>query len=152
MRVPGIGGPRTVLRAAIVALGSKGLEVEKQSTVLDTVPLGPSARNYANAAAIVATDHDPPAMLALLQRIEHAFGRRRRGQRWRARPLDLDIVLWSGGTWKGDALSVPHPAFRSRDFVLGPAAQIVPRWRDPSTGVSLRQLHTRLTRPRPLPR
>ncbi len=97
--------------------------------------------------------HGPGALLGELQAIEHRFGRRDRGgQRWRARVLDLDIVLWSGGTWASPDLLIPHPAFRQRDFVLGPAAGIAPEWRDPLSGLSLRQLHARLTRPKRLPR
>jgi 2-amino-4-hydroxy-6-hydroxymethyldihydropteridine diphosphokinase len=35
---------------------------------------------------------------------------------------------------------VPHVAFRTRDFVLRPLAQIAPRWRDPLTARTIRQL------------
>ena len=150
MRVAGVGDPRRVLAAALAALEAAGLALEAVSPSIASDPLGPSLRRYANAAALVASDLDPPALLAVLQRIEHAFGRRRRGGRWRARPLDLDIVLWSGGTWLNAALIIPHPEFRHRAFVLGPASTAAPRWRDPITGLALRHLHARLTRPRPL--
>ena len=150
MRVAGVGDPRRVLAAALAALEAAGLPLEAISPSIASDPLGPSTRRYANAAALVASDLDPPALLAVLQRIEHAFGRRRRGGRWRARPLDLDIVLWSGGTWLNAALIIPHPEFRHRAFVLGPASTAAPRWRDPMTGLALRHLHARLTRPRPL--
>src|SRR3546814_4583193 len=59
--------------------------------------------------ALVASSLDPPAMLDRLQAIEAAFGRRT-GQRWSARTLDLDILLWSGGIWSDDRLVIPHPA------------------------------------------
>ncbi len=152
MRVSGVGGPRQVLGAALAALEAEGVAVEAISPIMDSVPLGPSRRSYANAVAVVAGECDPPSLLALLQRIERVFGRRRRGQRWRARPLDLDIVLWSGGAWEDAMLAIPHPRFQSRAFVLGPGAATAPDWRDPSSGLTLRHLHTRLTRPRPLPR
>ena len=66
--------------------------------------------------------------------------RERRGQRWGSRTLDLNIVLWGGGSWASKALSIPHPLFRGRHFVLRPAAQVAPTWRDPVTGLTLRQL------------
>ena len=53
--------------------------------------------------------------------------------------LDLDIILWSGGMW-GSAPTLPHPAFRGRAFVLAPLAEVAPAWRDPVTGLSVRQL------------
>lgn len=140
MRVAGIGGPRAVLGAALVAMEDAGLAVEAASRVCDSAPVGPALRRYANAVARVASDLEPPGVLAVLQRIEHRFGRRRRGQRWRARPLDLDIVAWSGGVWVSPGLAVPHPRFRERSFVLRPAAQVAPAWRDPVSGLSLRQL------------
>jgi 2-amino-4-hydroxy-6-hydroxymethyldihydropteridine diphosphokinase len=116
--------------------------------VLLTDPVGPSQRRYANSAATVETALDPPEVLALLKRIEREFGRRPGGRRWASRVLDLDIVLWSGGAFAGPGLTVPHALFRTRDFVLAPAARIAAGWRDPVTGLTVRQLHARLTRPR----
>ena len=152
MRVPGIGGPRAVLRAAIDHIAARGNAVDAASRIVSSAPVGPSQRHYANSAALVASDRGPEAMLTEMQAIERAFGRRRRGQRWRGRPLDIDLILWSGGAYCSDRLAIPHPAFRLRPFVLGPATEIAPLWRDPSTGLFLRQLSTRLTAPRPLPR
>lgn len=152
MRVPGVGDPRAVLRAAIDHMAAKGIAVEKTAGIVTSAPVGPSQRRYANSAALVSSDLRPEAMFKEMQAIERAFGRRRRGQRWRARTLDLDLILWSGGAYCSDRLAIPHPAFRLRPFVLAPAAEIAPLWRDPSTGLTLRQLSTRLTAPRPLPR
>ena len=98
------------------------------------------------------TDLTPPDLLDVLQSVEADFGRRRRGARWRARPLDLDIILWSGGAWASPDLTIPHPLFRERDFVIGPAAQIAPQWRDPVTGLTLRQLAARQRKPGATPR
>ena len=148
---PRHGGPRDVLRAAVAALAAAGLRVEAVAPVIDSAPLGPSRRRYANGAARVYSALAPPALLALLQRIERDFGRRG-GRRWAARVLDLDIVLWQGGVWRARDLTIPHPAFRSRGFVLGPAAAVAAEWRDPLSGRTVAQLRARLTRPRPIPR
>ena len=143
MRVPRIGGPGAVLRAALETLDAEGVVLREVSRIRPSLPVGPSLRRYANGAALVASRHAPGEMLALLQSVEDAFGRRRRGAQWRARTLDLDIVLWSGGVWNTPDLAIPHPEFRNRDFVLGPAAEVAPRWRDPVTGLTLRQLAAR---------
>ena len=145
MRLSGVGGPRAVLGAAIDAFAELELQVLAVSPIIASAPVGPSQRRYANAAMLVASPLSPPYMLALLQAVERDFGRKRRGQRWRARTLDLDIVLWSGGIWVSPDLAIPHPAFRERPFVLRPAAKIAPRWRDPLTGLTLRQLAARAT-------
>jgi 2-amino-4-hydroxy-6-hydroxymethyldihydropteridine diphosphokinase len=145
------GSPERVLAEAAKRLEELG-EVLAVAPVMQSAPLGPSLRRYANGAAVLATPLDPRALLAGLQALERAFGRRHGGQRWQTRVLDCDIVLWSGGVWREKALTIPHPQFRRRDFVLRPAVAVAPQWRDPVTGLRLRHLHARLTRPRPATR
>ncbi|MGB3378758.1 2-amino-4-hydroxy-6-hydroxymethyldihydropteridine diphosphokinase [Allopontixanthobacter sediminis] len=152
VRHPRHGDPRKVLAAALDSLGRAGLAVVSASPPVSTAPIGPSQRHYANSAAIVASDLPPEKVLDRLKRIERDFGRTGSGQRWRARVLDLDIILWSGGSFGSAALVIPHIAYRDRSFVLGPAATVAASWRDPITGLTIKQLHTRLTRPRPAPR
>jgi 2-amino-4-hydroxy-6-hydroxymethyldihydropteridine diphosphokinase len=149
MRVPGIGGPRRVLAAACAAMAHSGLLVRAAAPVIASAPVGPSLRRYANGAALIETALAPEDLLDVLQQIERDFGRRRaqrRGARWRARALDCDIVLWSAGTWHSPRLTIPHPLFRSRDFVLTPAARIARWWRDPADGLTLAQLSSRLAK------
>lgn len=141
------GGPGGVLRAAIGVLGELG-EIEAVSSIHATPALGPAGRGFANAAALLATELDPEALLEALKAIERRFGRRG-GRRWGPRVLDLDIILWSEGPWDGPGPIVPHPAFRKRAFVLDPLTEIAPGWRDPVTGRTVRQLRARLTAPRP---
>jgi len=148
VRHPRHGPPKAVLEAALAELQHSGISVVSRASTIETDPIGPSIRRYANSAAVIETDLDPPELLALLKQVEQEFGRRPGGQRWRARVLDLDIVLWSGGAFASDALTIPHPLFRTRPFVLLPAAEIAPHWRDPLTSRTLRQLRSRLTRPR----
>jgi 2-amino-4-hydroxy-6-hydroxymethyldihydropteridine diphosphokinase len=135
-----------VLKAALDRLQAERVRVTASAPAIETDPIGPSIRRYANSAAVIETDLEPDALLALLKRIERAFGRRPGGQRWRARVIDLDIVLWSGGAYGSADLTIPHPLFRERAFVLAPALAVAPDWRDPLTGATVRQLHARLTR------
>ncbi len=137
--------------AALAALESDDIEAVDASPIIASAPLGPSRRRYANAVALVASSLPPRAMLARLQAIEATFGRRT-GQRWSARTLDLDILLWSGGAWSDAALDIPHPAMTRRDFVLGPLRAIAPDWRHPLTAHSVRQLAARLVRAKPVDR
>ncbi len=139
------GTPRAEVRAALALLGGTA------SPIIDTPPLGPSIRRFANAAALIDSDEAPAALLARLKAVERAAGRRA-GRRWGARVLDLDIVLWSGGRLATRPLVIPHPAYRTRAFVLRPLLAVAPDWRDPATGLRVRHLHARLTRARPINR
>ncbi|WP_046905197.1 2-amino-4-hydroxy-6-hydroxymethyldihydropteridine diphosphokinase [Croceibacterium atlanticum] len=146
------GRPRQVLATAMDCLDGSYGAVIATSPIVDSDPIGPSLRRYANAALLLRSNDDPEALLRRLKYLEQWFGRRQRGQRWSSRVLDLDIVLWDGGAYSAKQLTIPHPLFRERAFVLGPAQAIAPDWRDPVTGLTIYQLHSRLTRPRPLPR
>ena len=153
-RSPHIGAPKQIVERAIAALETSDIDVFIQSRIQESRPVGPSSRKYANAAVMVKSSLLPDALLAELNAIEHHFGRQRTGQRWRARTLDLDIILWSGGLWISDHpdLSIPHREYANRHFVLGPCAEIASGWRDPISGRTLRQLFHRLNRPKPLDR
>ena len=144
------GSPRSVVAAAVDALAELG-EVERASRIRPTLALGPAGRAFANAAAILRTELDPDALLDALKAIERGFGRRA-GRRWGPRVLDLDIILWSQGAWSGAGLTIPHPEFRARGFVLDPLAEIAPDWIDPISGATVRQLRHRLARPAPVDR
>jgi 2-amino-4-hydroxy-6-hydroxymethyldihydropteridine diphosphokinase len=141
------GRPTQVVAAAVEALRELA-EVETVSRIVTTPALGPAGRGFANAAALLTTDLDPDQLLDALKRIERDFGRRG-GRRWGPRVLDLDIILWSEGSW-GGAPTLPHPEFRRRLFVLAPLAEIAPDWRDPLTGLSVRQLLFRLGKGAPV--
>ena len=141
-RRSGHGSPVATVRAAL-----RLLDAHAASAIRLTPALGPAGRSFANAAAIVSTDFDPPALLEHVKEIERAFGRRA-GRKWGPRVLDIDIILWSGGAWAGGGLVVPHPEMRRRRFVLEPLAELAPGWRDPITGASVRQLLHRLGKAR----
>lgn len=140
------GSPERTIGAALGAIGT----VRAVSPIRRTAAVGPSSRAFANAVALVDSDEDPPAMLARMKAIERAFGRRP-GRRWGARAIDIDLVLWSGGAWAGPGLVVPHPAYRTRAFVLRPLVAVAPGWRDPLGGRTARQLLALVDRRAPRP-
>ncbi len=143
------GAPPKVVEAAFDHLAQAPFQLEARAPILSTRPIGPSLRAYANAAAIITTDLMPDDVLTHLKILEQKFGRRSGGQRWRARVLDLDILLWSGGAYAAPGLIVPHIGLMHRHFVLDPLAHIAPDWRDPISGLSVRHLKARLDRKPP---
>jgi 2-amino-4-hydroxy-6-hydroxymethyldihydropteridine diphosphokinase len=142
------GPPREIIADFIGHRGPHWREVIAASDISCSTPLGPGKRTYANAVAAIETALAPLELLAQLKSIEQAHGRRA-GQRWGDRVIDLDIIAWSGGIWSTSDLTIPHPEFRKRRFVLGPLCEIAPDWRDPVTHLTARHLLTRLDRRRP---
>ena len=140
------GRPAGVVEAAIARLDSDFGLFDASPVILNPA-FGGAGREFANAVALVESKLEPPAMLAALKAIERDFGRRR-GRRWGARVLDLDVVAWSGGTWRARGLIVPHQALERRSFVLGPLAAVAPNW--PLRGaLAARHLAHRLARRAP---
>ena len=142
--------PKAILREAVEHLRSIG-RLLAIGPILTTAPIGPSLREYANSALLIESRLSPTDMLLALQAIEADLGRRRH-RRWGARTLDIDIILWSGGRWSTRDLRIPHPAFRTRDFVLSPLSGVAPNWSDPLSGLSVRHLHARMRKAAPLRR
>lgn len=141
--------PHALIDAAMAMLNRKGVRVKAAAPVIVTRPLGPSARNFVNSVAIVRTRMAPPELLRRLQKIEARLGRVRR-QRWGARTLDLDILLWDGGKHRSRSLAIPHPLLAQRDFALRPLSEIAPHWRDPVSGLRINHMRARLERPKPV--
>jgi 2-amino-4-hydroxy-6-hydroxymethyldihydropteridine diphosphokinase len=136
--------------AAVLGAAMDRLHPAAASAIMQSDPIGPSSRRFANAAILIETPLAPPDLLARLKTIEREFGRRR-GRRWGERVLDLDILLWSGGRWSTRTLTIPHRGLAQRVFALAPLAKIAPDWRIPSLS-TVRQQLARLTRPRPIHR
>ncbi|QNN68610.1 2-amino-4-hydroxy-6-hydroxymethyldihydropteridine diphosphokinase [Sphingomonas lutea] len=137
------GRPTGVVEAAIARL-DRDFGLFDASPIVLNAAHGGAGRDFANAVAIVESDLDPLELLAQLKAVEGEFGRRR-GRRWGARVLDLDIVLWSGGKFRQRGLTIPHRALATRSFVLQPLAAIAPGWRVEG-GLSVRHLAHRLAR------
>ena len=143
-----LGSPAKILAAAFEAMEMPDINVFATSRTISSKPIGPSQREYANAAALIVSPLDPPTMLERLKSLEIHFGRRNSGQKWRSRVLDLDVILWSGGAWMsfGGLLQIPHREMQYRRFVLQPANEIAANWRDPISGLQIKQLFHRINR------
>lgn len=147
------GSPQKVLNEAIEQLDGEVLSIQRVSRIVTSRPIGPSRRTYANAAITIESSLVPEDMLSHLKREESKFGDRK-GQRWSSRVLDLDIILCNLGLFHSSNpdLCIPHYAMRERLFVLDPAADIAPQWRDPISNLTIRHLLYRLKRAKPLDR
>jgi hypothetical protein len=92
-----------------------------------------------NAAARFETDLPPEEVYALLAEIEASCGRLR-ADRWAARTIDLDLLLYDELEVNSPGLLVPHPRMAFRRFVLEPAAEVAGEMLHPSSGWSVARL------------
>ncbi len=119
-----------------------GAELIAVSRVFETDPVGPAPQGpYLNACAELRTEVSPHDLLAWLLTIENRAGRERSADsRWRARTLDLDLLLYGDTRLDCDSLSLPHPRLHERAFVLEPLCDLAAEFVHPSLGVSIGEL------------
>lgn len=114
-------------REANLALAVRELAPVRRSQVWETDPVGGPEHQgpYLNMVVAVRTDLDPYALLRRVQRVERLAGRVRE-VRWGPRTLDVDILFYDDVTLSSAELTVPHPSYADRRFVLAPLAEVAP--------------------------
>lgn len=110
------------------------------STALHTSPLygskavGPGEQpDYINAVTQMSVELPPDDLLVALHDIERAHQRERK-QRWAARTLDLDLLLYGDVVVDQPGLRVPHPRIAERPFVIYPLLDLAPTLDIPGKG------------------
>ncbi|MEK6794193.1 MAG: 2-amino-4-hydroxy-6-hydroxymethyldihydropteridine diphosphokinase [Spirochaetota bacterium] len=115
--------------------------VRRIGTLADVTPLRVSSlyrserlgdaatTDFHNAAMTILTEISPDALLTALNAIEHELGRVRT-VRWGDRTIDIDIILFGDIRMDTPRLTIPHPGFRTRPFVLLPSIEIDPTFHD----------------------
>jgi 2-amino-4-hydroxy-6-hydroxymethyldihydropteridine diphosphokinase len=124
-----LGDREATLRRAVDDIDkAEGIEVVAVSTWRETEPWGPVEQPpFLNGAAALETDLDARALLDVLLDVERRLGRERRvGERWGARLIDLDVLLYGDVVVDEPGLVVPHPHLHERRFALEPIAELDP--------------------------
>jgi len=107
----------------------------QMSSIYETDPMGPQDQpDYLNTVCLFNCELEPHELLAELKLIERQHGRVQSTERWRARPLDLDIVLFADQRISSAELTVPHVGLAQRSFVLWPLAELAPELVVPDHG------------------
>ncbi|MFI3216862.1 MAG: 2-amino-4-hydroxy-6-hydroxymethyldihydropteridine diphosphokinase [Methylococcales bacterium] len=96
------------------------------SSLYRSPPMGPEDQpDYVNAVMGIYTTLEALSLLSAMQQIENEQGRVR-SQRWGARTLDIDILLYGDQQIHLVELTVPHIGIKERAFVLYPLFEIAP--------------------------
>jgi len=126
-----LGDRAAMLRAArdrIAAL--HGVAVVAQAPLYETEPVGvkPEYRHLAflNTVLVLETEVDPAELRRQLAGIEADLGRQRVADKFAPRAIDIDM-LYAGEVESASAdLTLPHPRWAGRRFVLQPLADVRP--------------------------
>lgn len=121
-----LGERERTLRAALAELEARGFRVAARSSFYETKPVGYlNQPDFINAVALI----DVPAtvsaddFLAELLAVEKKFGRVRTFPN-APRTLDLDLIFFGDERCSRPRLTLPHPRWSEREFVLAPMREI----------------------------
>jgi len=130
--------PEINVRNAILRLRSTA-RVKAVSTVYRTEPVGPPGQPpFYNCVVEIETDLAPRELkFQLLRRIESELGRTRGADRFAARTIDLDLVLYDELVMTTEDLTLPDPDILRRPFLAIPLQELAPGLVLPGSGIRI---------------
>jgi 2-amino-4-hydroxy-6-hydroxymethyldihydropteridine diphosphokinase len=135
-----LGDRKGYLKNAVEALQQRGIQVVRLASIYETEPKGLVIQPwFLNTAALCRTDFDPGRLLEVCLAIERD-NERIRDQSNGPRTLDIDIIFYGERVIDEPELTIPHPRFSERRFVLVPLAEIAPDFADPVSGKTIATL------------
>jgi len=139
-----LGDRKENLNQAISKIEETGNVVVLKSYIYETKPYGVKEQpDFYNAVIGVLTPYKPLALLNVLKSIEAEMGRKDT-KKWGPRIIDLDIILYGDIVLDDERLTLPHPDFRNRDFVLRPLKEIARMIVDPISEKTIGELYNAL--------
>ncbi len=137
-----LGDRRAILAQACAAVAElSGCQLLARSCWHATEPIGGAAGQgkFLNGTLLLETSLGPQQLATALQQVETSLGRQRT-ERWDARTIDIDLLLYGQKVIDTVELTVPHPRMTFRRFVLEPAAEIAGPMLHPTSGWTIARL------------
>jgi len=123
-----LGDRRYNLLRAIHAL-REVVRVVRVSAIRETEPVDAPPPSFLNALVVGYTTLSAEELMEALLGIERRLGRVRRGVYHEPRTIDLDLIFHGGRRMRTGALTLPHPRYREREFVMTPLRELKLGWR-----------------------
>jgi len=118
------------------------------SRVYASPAVGPPGQpGFLNAAVLIETEIAPEELRWRLRRIESDLGRVRSDDKYAARPIDLDLVLYDDLVVDVATLRLPDPELLTRGYLAVTVAELSPERRHPLTGETMATIAGRLASP-----
>jgi 2-amino-4-hydroxy-6-hydroxymethyldihydropteridine diphosphokinase len=115
----------TVQQALRNVAGLPETQLVKASSLYRSAPYEAQGPDFINAVALLQTQLNPLVLLHALQALELQSGRERPYKN-APRTLDLDLIFYGDVAFATPELTLPHPRWRERAFVLHPLAEVWP--------------------------
>ena len=115
----------TIQQALRDLAGVPQTQCVQASSLYRSVPYEAQGPDFINAVVLLQTQLNPLALLHALQALELKSGRERPYKN-APRTLDLDLIFYGDVSLISAELTVPHPRWHERAFVLMPLAEIWP--------------------------
>ncbi len=131
--------PARYVRLALDAMREVFADMQL-SPVYETEPVGFEGDNFYNLVAGFDTELLVEDVLDQLHAIEDKFGRRREGERFVARTIDLDLLLFGELTGEVHGTQLPRDEIERYAFVLRPLYDLAPELLHPVSGKSIENL------------
>lgn len=138
-----MGDREALLGHAVALLGERCGDVTAVSKTFETEPEGfRSPHLFYNIALALETALPPLDLLSVTQGIEKELGRTHKSRDgvYSDRPIDIDLILYGDLILDTPELTVPHPRFRERLFVLKPLTEIASEAVDPVSEKKISEL------------
>lgn len=107
------------------------------SPVYKTRAVGFDGDDFFNLVASFYTDLSPADVEKTLKEIERENGRQREQDKFSARTLDIDLLMYDDAVIESDGISVPRDEIEKYAFVLSPLADLAPELIHPVTKKSM---------------
>lgn len=122
-----LGDRADLLAQAIRALAElPGVRILAVSEAVDSDPVGHADQpKFLNLCLSIFCDKNPDELLAATLEIERRLGRERTANRNGPRTLDIDLLFYEGGAWASPTVTLPHPRWSSRGFVIFPLRNLL---------------------------
>lgn len=121
---------QTVLRTLDALSRLPDCHLKARSRLYRSAPHEAQGPEFVNAVAQLETCLTAPDLLDALQALENLAGRERPYPN-APRTLDLDLLMYGQARMHSPRLTLPHPRWRERAFVLYPLADLQPDWVSP---------------------
>ena len=122
-----LGDRADILGQAIELLGKlPETDVLAISEAVDSDPVGYTDQpNFLNLCLLISCKFNPDELLIRTLEIERQLGRQRSANRNGPRTLDIDLLFYEGGAWASPTVTLPHPRWSSRGFVIIPLRNLL---------------------------